>query len=67
MSAQVIAALRRRAEVLETDAALFGHDPAIATKYADSVAMALALSPSLLRIIAAEFRKLADEAERGTP
>lgn len=66
MSAQVIAALRSRAEVLETDASLYGHDPAIALRYADSVAMALTVTPSLLRFVAAEFRRLADEAEGGS-
>lgn len=63
MSAQIIGALRRRAEVLETDAALYGRDPAIAVRYADSVAMAMTVTPSLLLFVAAEFRKLADEAE----
>lgn len=65
MSAQIIDALRSRAEVLETDAALYGHDPAVAVRYADSVAMAMTVTPSLLRFVATEFRKLADEAEGG--
>jgi hypothetical protein len=61
MSAQIIAALCRRAEVLETDAALYGHDPAVAVRYADSVAMTV--TPSLIRFAAAEFRKLAETIE----
>jgi hypothetical protein len=63
MSAQVIAALRRRADTLEADAKVFRADREVAFRYAPTVGDAAAVNPGLLRFVAAEFRKLADEAE----
>jgi hypothetical protein len=59
MSAQVIAALRRRANVLETHA-VTGIPPQLAT-----ISEAMTVTPGLLRFLAAQFRALADEAEEG--
>jgi hypothetical protein len=51
MSAQLITALRRRADKLETEQEPYGYGPEC----------------GLNRWLAAEFRKLADEAEEGAP
>lgn len=57
MSAQVIAALRRRADVLEAHAAT-GIPPRLST-----ISEAMTVTPGLLSFLATEFRALADEAE----
>jgi len=57
MSAQLIAALRRRADVLETHAAT-GIPPRLTT-----ISEAMTVTPGLLRFLAAQFRELADDAE----
>jgi hypothetical protein len=61
MSAQIIAALRRRADVLEAHATT-GVPPHLAT-----ISEAMTVTPGLMSFLAAEFRKLADEAEGRTP
>lgn len=63
MSAQVISALRRRADVLTEDAGLFHRDREVAWKYAQTVPAAMQITPALLLFVAAQFRALADEAE----
>jgi hypothetical protein len=67
VSAQVIAALRKRADVLEEDAALFHHDRDVAWKYVQTVGGASMVTPNLLKFVAAQFRALADEAEGCEP
>ena len=57
MSAQIITALRTRADVLSAHAAT-GIPPQLAT-----VSEAMTVTPGLLSFLAAEFRALADEAE----
>lgn len=57
MSAQLIAALRRRADVLAARAAT-GIPPRLST-----VSEAVTVTPGLLSFLAAEFRALAGEAE----
>jgi hypothetical protein len=59
MSARVIAALRRRADVLETDA----DTRAGLSRHITTISAAMTVSPGLLQFLAAEFRELADEAE----
>lgn len=56
MSAQIIAALRRRADALEREAA----DPALPYTIDEH---GVAKDPASLRWLAAEFRALAGEAE----
>jgi predicted Ser/Thr protein kinase len=58
VSAQIISALRKRADVLEAHAST-GVPPKLAT-----VSEAMTVTPGLLSFLAGEFRKLADEAER---
>jgi hypothetical protein len=57
VSAQIITALRKRADVLEAHAAT-GIPPQLAT-----ISEAMTVTPGLMSFLAAEFRKLADEAE----
>lgn len=57
MSAQVIAALRRRADVLEAHAST-GIPPKLAT-----ISEAMTVTPGLMSWLASEFRALADDAE----
>lgn len=61
MSAQVIAALRKRAATLEAHAAS-GIPPQLAT-----VSEATTVTPGLLSFLAREFRAVADEAEGRAP
>lgn len=63
MSAQIITALRKRVDVLEEDADLLRSDREVAWKYIRTVGAEAQITPTLLRFVAAEFRKLADEAE----
>lgn len=67
MSAQVIAALRRRADKLESDAKVFRTDHEAALGYAPTVGDAAVVNPALLRFLAAQLRALADEAEGREP
>jgi hypothetical protein len=60
MSAQIIGALRGRADVLESHAAT-GIPPKLGT-----VSEAMTVTPGLLRFLAAQFRAVADEAEGGS-
>lgn len=59
----MIAALRKRADVLESDAKAFRTDHEVALGYAPTVADATVVNPALLRFVASQFRALADEAE----
>jgi hypothetical protein len=61
MSAQIIAALRRRADVLSAHAAT-GIPPQLAT-----ISEAMTVTPGLMSFLAGEFRALADEAEGREP
>lgn len=62
MSAQVIDALRRRADTLEADA----DSQTGMRRHVAFIPEAMVVTPGLLRWLAAEFRALADEAERMT-
>jgi hypothetical protein len=61
MSAQIITALRKRADVLEAHATT-GIPPQLAT-----ISEAMTVTPGLLTFLAAEFRAVADEAEGRMP
>lgn len=63
MSAQVIAALRRRAAMLEDEA----HELLLRQADSPQVLRSKVRSPEHLLVIAAEFAWLADEAEGRTP
>jgi hypothetical protein len=63
VSAQIIAALRRRADLLEDDAKVFRADHEVALGYAPTVGDAAVVNPGLLRFLASQFLALADEAE----
>jgi hypothetical protein len=59
----VIAALRRRADVLEADAKAFRNDPDVTGEYVQTVGAERQVTPVLLRFFASQLRALADEAE----
>lgn len=67
MSAQVIVALRKRADALEADAKIFRADREVAFRYAPTVGDAAVVNPALLRFVAAQLRAVANEAEGRDP
>lgn len=62
MSAQLITALRRRADTLEAEAADIGCNGEKPAQFPTA-----SRSYTLVKALAAEFRALADEAERTAP
>lgn len=69
MSAQVITALRKRADMLEADAEAFHRDREVARKYVtDPSGMpGTTVTPALLLFLAGQLRAVADEAEGRDP
>lgn len=65
MSAQVIAALRRRADVLENGAREI--EGRVAAQSAQGLAVGTTRDPGMLRFLAEQFRKLAADAEGREP
>jgi hypothetical protein len=67
VSAQIIDALRKRADVLDADAGVLRQDREVAWKYIRTVGEQDTVTPSLLRFLAAQFRAVADVAEGREP
>lgn len=70
MSAQIIGALRKRADALEADAGAFRRDDhEVARKYVTdpSGIPSITVTPALLLFLADQLRAVADEAEGREP
>ena len=65
MSAQIIAALRRRADALDNGAQEI--DNWVAVQAAQGIALGTTRDPETLRFLAEQFRKLANDAEGRKP